>query len=148
MITFANTLEIERPIDDVFAYLGDLRHVPAWNWAVTSTRKVSEGPIGVGTEFLQTRSTPAPATETLRLTAFEPPHTIAIEGALGPFAARLRYRLEQAGALTRVVNDVELTSPGMLRLAAPILARRIQGSVAENLRVLKALLEGPQAVRR
>lgn len=148
MISFANTIEIERPINDVFAYLGDLEHIPEWNWAVTATRKVSEGPIGVGTEYRQTRSVPKRATEALQLTVFDSPERIEVEGTLGPFPARIGYRLRETDQGTTILNEVELDTPGMLALAAPVASRRIQGSVAENLRVLKDLLEEPHAQRR
>ena len=148
MIRFTNTVEIERPIDDVFTYLSDLEHVPEWNWAVTATRKISEGQIGVGTEYLQARSVPEPTTETLRITAFEPPRTIAIEGTLGPFPARIGYRLQGVDGRTTVVNEVELDPPGIARLVAPIASRRIQNSVADYLHVLRTLLEEPHAARR
>ena len=141
MIKFTNTVEIERHIDDVFAYLGDLENVPEWNWAVTATHKVSEGPVGVGTEYRQTRTVPRPGSEELRLTSFEPPSTIVIEGTLGPFAARIGYVLRGAGETTTVVNEIELRSPGIRGIAAPIVSGRIRSSVEDNLRVLKAVLE-------
>jgi hypothetical protein len=148
MISFTNTIEIERPIDVVFAYLGDLEHIPEWNWAVTATRKVSQGPIGVGTEYRQTRSVPKPTTETLRLTVFDSPERIEVEGTLGPFPARVGYQLQEIAGGTTIVNKVELDTPGILAVAAPVASRRIQGSVAENLRVLKDLLDEPHPHRR
>jgi uncharacterized membrane protein len=148
MIRFENTIEIDRPIAEVFAYVGDLEHIPEWNWAVTATRKVSHGPIRVGTEYTQTRSVPKPATESLRITAFDSPEMIEIEGTLGPFPARVSYRLDEQDRVTTVINEVELETPGALALAAPVTSRRIRASVAENLRALKDLLEQPSSVRR
>ena len=51
MTTFENTVLIARPIEDVFAFLSDLENVPKWNYSIVETRKVSEGPIGVGTTY-------------------------------------------------------------------------------------------------
>jgi uncharacterized protein YndB with AHSA1/START domain len=141
VIRFTNTIEIERPRNEVFAYLGDLEHTPEWNWAVDETTKTTEGPAGVGTEYRQTRSVPTRATETLRITAFEEPRLVAVEGTLGPFPARLSYELKDEGRHTTVINTVELDPPGMLRIASPILSRRIKASVADNLNVLKEQLE-------
>ena len=58
MVQFSNTVEIARPRSEVFAYLADLEHTPEWNWAITETRKVTSGPVGVGTVYQQTRSVP------------------------------------------------------------------------------------------
>jgi uncharacterized protein YndB with AHSA1/START domain len=56
--TFENSVLIRRPIEDVFAFLSDFEHVPKWNYAIVETRKVAEGPIGVGTIYHQVRSVP------------------------------------------------------------------------------------------
>ncbi|HEY8202444.1 MAG TPA: SRPBCC family protein [Actinomycetota bacterium] len=58
MGTFENTVTIERPAEDVFAFLADFENVPTWNYAVAETTKTSPGPVGVGTIYRQTRSTP------------------------------------------------------------------------------------------
>jgi Polyketide cyclase / dehydrase and lipid transport len=47
--TFENTVTIGRPIKEVLAFLSDFENVPKWNYAIVETRKVSEGPVGVGT---------------------------------------------------------------------------------------------------
>lgn len=142
MIDFTNTVEISRPKTDVFAYLADFEHNPEWNWAVATTRKVGDGPIQVGTRYVQTRTLPQPGTETFRITSFAPPHAIAIAGTLGPFQARLRYELtgSDPGVVT-LTNSVELDGGGILRAVGPLFARRVERSVSENLQVLRDLLE-------
>ena len=59
MATFETTVLIARPIEDVFAFLSDLENVPKWNYGIVETRKISEGPIGVGTVDQQVRSVPS-----------------------------------------------------------------------------------------
>jgi Polyketide cyclase / dehydrase and lipid transport len=54
MASFENTVTIRRPVEDVFAFLADFENVPAWNPAIVETRKVSPGPVGVGTTYRQT----------------------------------------------------------------------------------------------
>jgi Polyketide cyclase / dehydrase and lipid transport len=44
MGTFENTVTIERPAEDVFAFLADFENVPTWNYAVEETTKTSPGP--------------------------------------------------------------------------------------------------------
>ena len=51
MASFENTVTIRRPIAAVFAFLADFENIPAWNYAIVETRKVSPGPVGVGTTF-------------------------------------------------------------------------------------------------
>jgi len=44
MISFTNTIHIDRPMEEVYAYLSDLEHTPEWNWAITETKKATSGP--------------------------------------------------------------------------------------------------------
>jgi uncharacterized membrane protein len=46
MASFENTVTIRRPVEDVFAFLADFENVPAWNYAIVETRKVSPGRWG------------------------------------------------------------------------------------------------------
>jgi len=34
MATFENTVTIQRPVEDVFAFLADFENVPTWNYAI------------------------------------------------------------------------------------------------------------------
>jgi hypothetical protein len=139
--TFRNEVTIDRPVHDVFAFLADLENVPRWNYAITETRKLSPGPVAVGATYLQRRHLPKPSEERFTVTALTPDRRLAIEGTLGPFPARVAYDLEPSGNATILTNTVELEMTGALRLVGGIAASRVKTAVAENLGVLKQLLE-------
>lgn len=141
MIEFANTVVIERPIADVFSYLCDLEHIPEWNWAISETRKITSGPVAVGTRYRQTRGVPRPATEILEITALEPHRRIAVRGILAEMPAHLIYDLKEDSSGTVVTNEVSLDVAGPARMLAPVLSRRISDAVASNLNDLKTQLE-------
>ena len=46
---------IRRPFEEVFAYVGDLRHSAEWQAGLSEVRKVTEGPLRVGTRFTVVR---------------------------------------------------------------------------------------------
>jgi uncharacterized protein YndB with AHSA1/START domain len=143
METFENSLTIQRPIEDVFAFLADLENVPRWNYAIEATRKTSPGPVGVGTTYSQTRSVPRRSEEGFEVTVFEPVSGLAIRGRIGPFRATVRYTLQPLDGGTRLTNQVELEPvSGPLRLVAPVAAPRVRTAVAANLETLKRILEG------
>jgi hypothetical protein len=48
---FENTVVIRRPIEEVFAFPSHFENVPSRNYAIIETRKVSEGPVGVGDDL-------------------------------------------------------------------------------------------------
>lgn len=141
MISFTNTIHINRTSKEVYAYLSDLEHTPEWNWAITETKKTTSGPTTVGTRYIQTRSVPQAGTEILEIAALDPDHRIEVQGTLAQFAAQLRYDLAPQADGTELTNTVSLEPQGALRLISPILGGRIKRAVAENLNVLKAQLE-------
>ena len=142
MMHFENTLEIAQDPQVVYTYLADLEHTPEWNWAITSTRKVTPGPVGVGTRYRQTREEPRPAVELPELSGLVPDRIVEVEGSIGAFRARVRYELQPPAVGTRLTNRVELDPPVPLGPLTDLVAGRIRSSVAENLGVLKGLLEG------
>jgi hypothetical protein len=142
MATFQNTLTIQRPVEDVFAFLADFENLPSWNYAIVETRKTSPGPVGVGTTYRQLRSIPSTSEEGFEVTAFEPTSRLEVHGDIGPFTATSSYLLAPMGEGTRLTNTVDLQpASGGLRLLAPLAASRVKAAVAANLDTLKQHLE-------
>jgi uncharacterized membrane protein len=141
VINFTNTIQINRPIEDVYAYLSDLTHTPEWNWAIQETRQITPGPTAVGTRYRQTRNVPRPATEVLEITNLETDRHIELEGTLAQFSAHLSYQLDATERGTQITNAVALDPQGAVRLFAPVAGSRIKRAVADNLSQLKNLLE-------
>ena len=145
MQTFENTVTIQRPAEEVFAFLADFENIPKWNYAIEETHKASAGPPRVGTRYRQTRSIPSRSTEDFEVTVFEPASRLAIHGQIGPFQATISYELEARAGTTRLINNVELDpSRAMLRLAAPLATPKIKAAVAQNLAKLRLVLEDGQ----
>jgi len=144
METFENTVTIQRPAEDVFAFLANFENIPRWNYAIAATKKTSPGPVGVGTTYRQTRSIPSRSEEGFEVAVFEPVSRLAVQGQLGPFRTRTSYVLEPVGSATRLTNKVELAPSGVLRVLAPLAVPRVRAAVAANLGTLKQILEGGQ----
>jgi len=138
---FTNTITIRRPAADVFTFLARFENVPRWNYAISETRKVSDGPVGVGTRYVQSRTVPRRSEEAFEITEYEPDRKLSIKGSLGPFHAEATYVLEQTGDVTRLSNTMDLAPSGLLSLVAPLATSRVKAAVAENLGTLKQILE-------
>lgn len=138
---FTSAVAIARAPVDVYEYLARFENVPVWNYAISETRKITEGPVRVGTRYRQTRTLPSRREESFEVIDLEPSRLLAIRGELGPFHGVVRYRLSPVGKGTEVVNDVELRARGPLRLVAPLATARVRTAVARNLDVLKQVLE-------
>jgi uncharacterized protein YndB with AHSA1/START domain len=143
MITFTNTIRVNRPVAEVYAYLSDLEHTPEWNWAITDTTRTTPGPVAVGTRYQQTRTSPAPGTETLEITALDLDRHIEVRGTLADLPALLSYDLREIDNATELTNTVALEPQGPLRLAAPVIRISIKHAVADNLDKLATRLNRP-----
>ncbi|MER6777710.1 MULTISPECIES: SRPBCC family protein [unclassified Streptomyces] len=70
---FESTVEIDRPIGEVFAYLADGRNDPQFSPRVQEITKTPDGPTGVGTVFRSTVKDAGMKTgREFRITGFEP----------------------------------------------------------------------------
>jgi uncharacterized protein YndB with AHSA1/START domain len=140
-VRFSNEVVINAPQSAVFAYLADFENVPRWNYAIQQTRKITSGPVGVGTRYHQTRTSPRPGDETFEVIAFQPDRSLAVRGQIGPFQGDITYVLDSEGGATTLTNSVDLEHSGVMRVVAPLAKPRIQAAVAANLDVLKQILE-------
>jgi uncharacterized protein YndB with AHSA1/START domain len=138
---FTNMITIDRRPPEVFAFLTDFENVPLWNYAISETEKIADGPVGVGSRYRQTRTLPSRSKETFEVTEFEPDRRVSIRGTLGPFHSEVAYLLEPTGNSTTFTNTMNLQPSGPLRLVAPIAASRVKSAVAANLHTLKQILE-------
>jgi uncharacterized protein YndB with AHSA1/START domain len=143
VITFDTSVSIERPIEEVFAYVSDPLNFPRWNSAVEAVRKTSAGDdAGVGSTYVMERTLPTGrAVNGLEIVAHEPPTAFAIRTASGPtpFLYRFRFAPNDRATVIRLQGEAELGHVG--DLLAPLARRALQRGVDDNLATLKAILE-------
>jgi carbon monoxide dehydrogenase subunit G len=74
---FSGSAVVDRPIDDVFAFLADGTNDPEFSPRVQEIRKATDGPAGVGTVFESTVKDAGMTTKrTFEYTEFQPPTRI------------------------------------------------------------------------
>jgi carbon monoxide dehydrogenase subunit G len=138
MLEFENTIRINRPLAEVFAFLVDLENLPKWNYYVLEVTKRSGGPIRIGTTYRQVRKTDE---QDLRITELEPNHTLTVQ-TVPPASPSLEMRFTLAAEDdTTLIRDAWKLNTGVPALFERLGARRIQSAAAENLSKLKELLE-------
>jgi carbon monoxide dehydrogenase subunit G len=138
MIKFDNTIRINRPVGEVFAFLSDLENLSKWNYYVLKVTKLSNGPTGIGSVYHQLRKTDE---QDLCITALDQNRKIVVK-TLPPSSMNLEMTLtfQPEGNATIVRDEWSLDSG----LPAPVDwlgSGRIKSAVAENLAKLKDLLE-------
>lgn len=73
-----STVLVARPVEQVFAQWSRMEQYPEWFKSSVERRKISEGPLGVGTKYHGVDKMPGRRMEfTLETTAFEPHRMMA-----------------------------------------------------------------------
>lgn len=143
MIEIEYRTTIGRPPGDVFAALIDVASYPRWQTGVLEIRPLDEGPIAVGSRFLEVReilnravegTTEIMALETDRLMEFRCPEgTIPFDGS---------YTCEPTDGGTQVVVRMALSPTGFLKMAGGFLNMMFKKSLEANFERLREQLEG------
>lgn len=138
MIRFDQSVEIARPIEEVFAYLTDFTRFPDWNYYVQRVRKLSPGAVAVGTVYDQTRRTDR---QRFQVTGYDAPVAVAVTTLPGERPAFHRqFELQRIAGGTRVHDRWELDT-GHPMVVQRLAASGVKAAVGENLALLKGLLE-------
>jgi uncharacterized protein YndB with AHSA1/START domain len=133
---------IQRPIEEVFAYIGDQTNTPHWQAGLVEVRRTTEGPIGVGTKHTFVRTFMGRRMEAdNEYIAFEPNRRIAFKTTSGPVRVEASYVFEAVPEGTRVTSTVEMDASGFLSLAEPLIAAGLRREMKAAIPVLKELLE-------
>ena len=143
MLEFENTIRIDRPLDEVFAFLSDFENIPKWNFYVLEVRQLSESPMDVGTAYHQVRKSDE---QDFRIIEFELNHSVAVKTlphSLPSFERK--FTLYEEGNTTRVRDEWKLDT-GRPALLERLAGGRVKSAVAENLAKLKELLEEGRVV--
>jgi uncharacterized protein YndB with AHSA1/START domain len=142
MIRTELTTLVERPLDEVFAYVGDQTNTPRWQAGLVEVTRLTDGPLRVGTrhrfvrQFLGRRMA-----GTNEYTAFEPGRRITFKGIAGPIPLEASYFFEATADGTNVTSRVQMWPTGLAVLFQPWILRSLQREMKAGGLELKRQLE-------
>jgi len=137
-----HTVVVERPPDEVFAFLTDLSKVPEWQSGAVEVREPS-GEIAVGTTYVEVlRFLGRRIEATIQVTEYESPRRFSIKTLSGPIPFQVEHTLEPDGAEgTKLSVTLEGEPGGFFRLAEPLVMRNAQRQVENDFATLKRMVE-------
>ncbi len=143
MVRVEEHTTIDRPIEEVFAYLSDIERQTEWVSTLQESQKTTTGPTQVGTTYRQVNKILGRTIEMQNeVTTYEPPTVFAFRARGGPTHMEMRLALTSTGPETTEVTQVaEGESGGLFKLADSIVARTLKKQLAADLEGLKAILE-------
>lgn len=142
MPILTDTLEVDRPLEEVFAFVGDFANTQEWDPGVASAQNVTVGPVGVGTKYdLQVVFGKRTLPMTYEVTEWDPPNRVVLRGEGSAVTAIDDIRFEPAGKGTRILYTADLRLKGLLRFAEPLLKSRFDQTGRQAIAGMKRSLE-------
>ena len=121
MSRIQGSIDIQRPVEDVFGVVADARNEVRYNPQMTRCVKVTEGPIGVGSRFEATLvGRGKPMLVTIEYTVDDPPRHLASRSVMAGAVVVGDLRLDPVDAGTHFSWDWDVQLPWPARLAGPI----------------------------
>ena len=137
-----HSIVINRPVEQVWAYLHDPENDPEWQSMTQEAVKLTEGPVGVGTvERITAKLLGRRVDTTFEFTEYEPNKRSQIKTISGPIPFVGTYEVEPTDGGTRFTWSVEGEPGGFFRLAELLVVRTMSRQVEADLATLKDLLE-------
>lgn len=144
MIKVEKSGVVDRPIEEVFAYIGDQQNAPRWQAGLVEVKRLTDGPPGLGTRHAIVRNFMGRRMEASNeYVAFEPGKLIAFKSTSGPVAFEASYLFESVAGGTKVTSRIEMDAKGLLSLAEPLIARGLRREMDAAMVTLKGLLAQP-----
>jgi len=142
MVHFELSIEIDRPVHDVWEYLIEPENVPEWQSSAVSSHQVSEKPIGLGARLRdERRFMGRRATSDVEVSEFEPERLFTLHGLSGPVRFTVRHRLSENGRGTKLDVEAEADPGGIGRLMRPVIERAAEHELKGDFARLKEILE-------
>jgi ligand-binding SRPBCC domain-containing protein len=143
MNDFEIVTEIDRPLDEVFAFVERVENVPLYTLAVTDAHETSQGPLGIGsTAVMKGKFLGRGFESTFEMTDYKLNEHFAATTVSGPFEMGVRHHFEATSSGgTKLVSRYHGDFRGFFKLAEPVMSRVTKKQTEASLATLKELLE-------
>ena len=141
MIQHDVSIHLNRPVDQVFAFLANPAMQPTWQSNLIEIEQLTEGPMRVGTPIREVRRLGRRPTEyQAEVTGFEPNKRFSLRVINGP-RVTLSYSFEPEEGGTRLRYQFVMRPSGMMRALAPLIIRTLRKQSSSDFEKLKDILE-------
>ena len=130
---------IRRSPEEVFDYASDPANEPEWNIRMKRVEKLSNGALGIGGRYMMEFTQGPPAVSDVR--RFERPILWELGGGSKIISSRFEGRVVPRDDGSCLFIRMEVRPRGVLRLAAPLVRRRMQRELARDIVQIKGRLE-------
>ena len=141
MIQHEVTIHLNKPVEQVFAFLMDTSKLSTWQSNLIKSEQLTDGPLRKGSRFREVRRINNKEEEIqAEITALEPNKRLETKTVTKP-QAMVSYSLDPEQGGTRLRYKFTLITSGMMRLLEPVIASSIKKDTQTDFEALKRVLE-------
>ena len=142
MTTLREIIRVNRTPDEAFAYVADFTTTAEWDSTVRTARKLTDGPVGVGTRFLVNCKLPVGSVDlSYEILEFQPPARLVLGGHSRLFTVEDTITFAPKGEQTDIVYQAAFEFSALLRSGAAIAQPGLQRMGKASVEGLRAALE-------
>ncbi len=141
MIEHEVSIHLDRPVEQVFAFLTDTNKLTSWQSNLIKSEQITEGPLHTGSRFREVRRLGRQEFEIEgEITALETNKRLETKTVTRP-QAMVTYSLAPEQGGTRLNYKFVLVTSGLMRLLEPMIAGSIKKETKSDFETLKHILE-------
>ena len=138
MSTLKSSIIINRPPHEVFTGLTHFDQWPRWQGGLISVVQISPGPLAVGSQLRQVRSSGNPKESLIEVTRLVPDQMLGVKSPSPPLAWQGIFTLESLDTNTRFGLEFKIEASGLTGLIGYLIIRL---TLKQELKTFKALVE-------
>ena len=141
MIQHEVTIHLNRPVEQVFAFLMDTSKLSTWQSNLIKSEQITDGPLQAGSHFREVRRLGRKESEIQgEITAFELNERFETRTLTKP-QVTVSYSFEKEDGGTRLKQRFVMLTSGFMRLLEPMIASSIKKESQSDFETLKRILE-------
>lgn len=148
MSRIVQIVTVNRPPQDVWAYITEFAHGPEWIPGQLEKQALTPAPYGPGTRIRAVQKVPGRVVEsTFEIAEWQPAERLVERSVDGPLQVQVAYDLDPiAPAESRLTLTYDITGRGVYKLVELLTARSIRGSLPAACTRLRRNVESAPAV--
>jgi uncharacterized membrane protein len=143
MLHINENIDINMPVNKVFAYISDLNHLPEWQNGVIKSQVLTAGPTRVGTKFTEDVKLMFWTKKTnCEITQLEPNRKMTFEALGGPWEYIGSFDFKENSPVSTTLSvSADLNFKGFWKLLESMFDGETKRETRKELETIKAKLE-------
>ena len=135
------SIVINRPVEEVFAFVMDANKWPLWNEELVQVEQSSEGPVGVGTTYRGIADFMGRMAWRAQITEYQPREKVSQRMSVGPVQIEGSWLFEPVEGGTSFTMRTQGETGGLSAMLGPVIESALKRRLEANLAQLKAMIE-------